>query len=46
MQVLKLAVVEVEDSKTVEEAVERIQRMIERFEERTLTDLYEHIKTM
>ena len=46
MQLLKLAEAEVEDSRTIEEAKERIQKLIAKFEERSISEIYEQIHSM
>lgn len=45
-EILKLAKAEVDDSRSLEEARERLQRLIARFEERTMTEIYAQIMNM
>lgn len=45
LQLLKLAQSEVIDSKTKKEAEERINRLIIKFEEKSLTAIYEMVHT-
>ena len=44
LQLLKLAQSEVVDSKTKKEAEERINRLIMKFEEKSLTSIYEMVQ--